>query len=212
MDELELLKKDWHNQKKGFAQLSYDEIYSMLSKKSSSIVKWIFYISVIEFVFWISLLVIFPNTEARTMTKELGIKGITTVIEVLNYIILAYFIFRFYKNYQTISVTDSAKGLMKNILSTRKTVKQYVWYNLGVFSVYSLILFVAIFMNDPNINEAVTKASSQGKETFFWVAAVIVVLLMIGVVAFLIWLFYQLIYGILLKRLRRNYDEIAKMN
>lgn len=49
MDELELLKKDWQKRERMHPKLSYDEIYSMLWKKSSSIVKWIFIISVIEF-------------------------------------------------------------------------------------------------------------------------------------------------------------------
>ena len=51
MDELELLKKDWQKKEKDLPKLSYDDIYKMIWKKSSSFVKWIFYISIIEFVF-----------------------------------------------------------------------------------------------------------------------------------------------------------------
>ena len=50
VDELELLKKDWQKKDEYLPKLSYDEIYQMIWKKSSSIVKWIFYISIIEFV------------------------------------------------------------------------------------------------------------------------------------------------------------------
>ena len=42
MDELELLKKDWRKKEEYLPKLSYDEIYKMIWKKSSSIVKWIF--------------------------------------------------------------------------------------------------------------------------------------------------------------------------
>ena len=52
MDELDLLKKDWKKQEGNYPKLSYDEIYKMIWKKSSSIVKWIFVISIIEFLFW----------------------------------------------------------------------------------------------------------------------------------------------------------------
>jgi len=51
MDELELLKKDWQKNDKEYPKLSYNDIYKMILKKSSSIVKWIFIISLLEFVF-----------------------------------------------------------------------------------------------------------------------------------------------------------------
>ena len=52
MDELELLKKDWQKEDSKYPKLSYDEIYKMILKKSSSIVKWIFIISLLEFALW----------------------------------------------------------------------------------------------------------------------------------------------------------------
>ena len=42
MDVLDLLKKDWKNNNAQFKQVSENEIYGMLHKSSSSIVKWIF--------------------------------------------------------------------------------------------------------------------------------------------------------------------------
>ena len=50
MDELELLKKDWKKNDGQFKQVSENEIYGMLHKSSSSIVKWIFIISIVEFL------------------------------------------------------------------------------------------------------------------------------------------------------------------
>lgn len=52
MDELEFLKKDWQRKGEALPRLTFDEIYKMIWKKSSSIVKWIFYISILEFIFW----------------------------------------------------------------------------------------------------------------------------------------------------------------
>ena len=46
MDELEFLKKDWKKQEADFPKLSYNEIYKLIRKKSSSIVKWIFIICI----------------------------------------------------------------------------------------------------------------------------------------------------------------------
>jgi hypothetical protein len=51
MDELELLKKDWKKQEGSFQQIGEKEIYGMLHKRSSSIVKWIVIISVLRTTF-----------------------------------------------------------------------------------------------------------------------------------------------------------------
>ena len=64
MDELELLKKDWQENQK-FPKLSKQEIYALLHKKSSSIVKWIFILSLIEFSFWTVLGLFMKDTEAQ---------------------------------------------------------------------------------------------------------------------------------------------------
>ena len=49
MKELDLLKKDWKKNENSFEQVSEKEIYKMIHKKSSSIVKWILIISILEF-------------------------------------------------------------------------------------------------------------------------------------------------------------------
>ena len=49
MKELDLLKKDWQKNN-AFEQVSEVEIYKMLHQKSSSIVKWILIVSLLEFV------------------------------------------------------------------------------------------------------------------------------------------------------------------
>ena len=48
MKELDLLKKDWQKSDNSFEQVSEIEIYKMIHKKSSSIVKWILIISILE--------------------------------------------------------------------------------------------------------------------------------------------------------------------
>ena len=51
MDELEILKKDWKKNENAFDQVTEKEIYGMLHKRSSSIVKWILITSILEFLF-----------------------------------------------------------------------------------------------------------------------------------------------------------------
>ena len=50
MKELDLLKKDWKKDTNSFEQVSESAIYEMIHKHSSSLVKWILIISILEFI------------------------------------------------------------------------------------------------------------------------------------------------------------------
>ena len=126
MEELDLLKKDWQKSGDSFEQVLEVEIYKMLHTKSSSIVKWILIISVLEFLFW-SLLTVFLNDDTyQSKMQEYGIENLMFALNCINYLVIVVFIYLFYKNYKTISTTDSTNQLMKNILKTRKTVQNYI--------------------------------------------------------------------------------------
>ena len=126
-----------------------------------------------------------------------------------NYGVILVFIYVFYKNYVTISTTVSTKQLMKDILKTRKTVQCYVWYNLGMVVVSLIIGFFIAFTYNPEVMVLRDKISSDGK-----VMAVTIGILILTIAVFLsvFWLFYRLLYGILLKRLYRNYSELKKID
>ena len=139
MDQLELLKNQWQKEQQEFPKLSYKEIYNMLLKKSSSMVKWIFYISIGEIILWTALAFLVPES-SKEINNGIGLKTTFLIINIINYSIFAVFIYLFYKNYRTICVTDSIKGLMANILKTRRTVKYFVIYNVGA----SILLLIGI--------------------------------------------------------------------
>ncbi|MGK0251535.1 MAG: hypothetical protein ACI81G_000973, partial [Gammaproteobacteria bacterium] len=63
VDELELLKKDWQKQEAHLPKLTKKDLYPMLLKKSSSIVKWILIISILEVLLWTSISVFFNTDE-----------------------------------------------------------------------------------------------------------------------------------------------------
>lgn len=207
MEELELLKKDWQKKDTSLPKLSYDEIYNMLWKKSSSIVKWIFYISIIEFAFWI-ILAIIPNEGSLLAFSDYPIfREIEIALEIINYVVIIYFIYKFYKNYRKIRVTDSSSQLLKSIIDSRKTVMHYVWFNLGIFSILMLFYAVGIIMYDPEnmgISEKVAQLDNQFVVILAFIIMLVAVLLVLG-------LFYRLLYGILLKRLNHNYKELKKL-
>ncbi|WP_298927676.1 hypothetical protein [uncultured Allomuricauda sp.] len=211
MDELELLKKDWQNKEEHLPKLSYDQIYKMIWKKSSSIVKWIFYISLIEFVFWAGINIVFSDPESMQELKAMHIYNVMMVLNFVNYGVILYFIYKFYKNYRKISFTDSSKKLMRTILDVKKTVTQYVWFNLIIFAITMIISIYGVLIFGPQGKEIIASAMQDGNEATFWFLVITVSIVFTAVLLVLIWLFYKLLYGILLKRLKENYNDLKKL-
>ncbi|QLG46429.1 hypothetical protein [Costertonia aggregata] len=211
MDELELLKKDWQNKDEHLPKLTFDEIYKMIWKKSHSIVKWIFYISIIELVFWAAINIIFTDAESLEMMKALHLYKITIALNIINYAVILFFIYKFYVNYKKISFTDSSRKLMKTILNVKKTVTQYVWFNIGIFVTYLIILMYGILMYGAEGEQILEAAHKAGNETMFWLIFAGITIAIVAFLLVLVWVFYKLLYGLLLKQLRENYRKLKKM-
>lgn len=209
MDQLDKLKGVWKQQDYSSHKVSTNEIYKMLHAKSSSYVKWIFYISIIEFVLMNSLVLFRDMDKDVAFYKELGLYNFITISSYVTYAIIFGFIYAFYKNYTNIKADTSAKVLMTNILKTRKTVKYYIYYNIGAMAILMVIMFYFIFSSPENT--ALYKTASNVPQDFdngtFLIFIVIFVILLIGVIL----LVYRIIYGILLRRLKKNYKELEQL-
>lgn len=212
MDQLEALKKEWQTQEQEFPKLSYNDIYPMLLKKSSSIVKWIVIISLCEILFWTLLSLLIPES-SNEFYEELGLKSILKWVNIFNYAVVAFFIYLFYRNYQKIQVTNSIKILMENILQTRKTVHYFVYYNIGMAAAllagtnlyyYSHQDKLIDLLKSQNIYGAIPAETVVNK---FFIYNLVAGVMIIG----FLMLFYFLLYGLLLRRLKRNYKELKKM-
>ena len=201
MDLLDNYKKAWDNQPEDANKVSSLEIYKMAQSKSSSIVKWIFIIGIIEFVVLNSIYFFIDMDEAMKEYEKLGIENFVFCSQIAAYIILFYFLAKFYQNYKRISATASTKTLMKKILKTRKTVRNYVIFNLGYMVL--IIMVVSIASINMNFEELSTK-----ELLLIVFSTLIATVLILG----LLWLFYQLLYGILLRKLNRNHKELAKLD
>ena len=211
MEELDILKKDWKKEDSRYPKLSYDDIYKMILKRSSSIVKWIFIISILEFVFWTIISFALKDADFNKKFESYNAQNIMIPFMILGYLILAYFFYKFFMNYRTISVTDNAKRLMENILKTRRTVKQYVAFNL-IYLVVSAFLVLGIEMNrDETMVATINKAAANGELFKFYAITIISVTFVLALIIGLFLVFYYLIYGILLKRLNTNYRELKKL-
>ena len=210
MDELEILKKDWQKNQK-FPKLSKKEIYRLLHKKSSSIVKWIFILSIIEFCFWTLISLLMKDSEAQQRFDSYDIDYIIMPLIISGYIILAYFFVAFYKNYKKISSTDSVKLLMKNILNTRKTVKHYVLFNL-IFLYISIIVGIIIEVSNSVDLKLITAKFTDTEDylILYGFVAILTLLMMVLLTGILLG-FYYLVYGLLLKRLKKNYKVLQEL-
>lgn len=210
MDELDILKQNWKKQEEDLPRLSYDQIYKMLWKKSSSIVKWIFVISIVELLLSTLLSIGLADADYWAQMEELNLKSFTIGQYIFSYSITFYFIYRFYRNYKKISATDDAATLMRNIIKTRKTVKTYIAFVLifsGLFSVFFAVFAIRHHQMLTNVEEA----SKYTFDMLDWVKFIVVGIVILGVFLCALWLFYKLIYGILLRRLRSNYKELKKL-
>ena len=130
--------------------------------------------------------------------------GVNQIVKISNYLTLPvflYFLFLFYKNFKSISITDSTKKLMTKIRKTRRTVRNYVIFNL------TYILFVSTIMTFG----MVFGSQDSFQNTPGWLIILLMALATL-IILLLFWGFYQLLYGILLKKLNKNYTELAKLH
>ncbi len=210
MDKLDKLKSAWKSQDYSNHKVSTSDIYKMLLAKSSSYVKWIFYISIIEFALIIIINLSFDNKKYMKIYEEMGMQNMILAFTILSYAIMVFFIYLFYKNYKKICIDCDVKTLMDRILKTRKTVRSYIYFNISFMAITSAIMFYEIFSSKKNV--VIYKTMSDIPEDFstkyLLIAITIVMILFIG----LILLIYRIIYGILLRRLNKNYKELEQLD
>ncbi len=199
MKELDLLKKDWQKND-AFEQVSEQDIYTMLHKKSSSVVKWILIVSILEFVI-LNGIAFFINDKAYD--KIMSLYPFLSVLDKVNYVIIIVFIYFFYRNYKNISVLQSSKKLIEHILKTRKIVTYYIYWNIIIGGFSGAFGAIESFSVGHNSSALEKINISNNILTIF-----IVMLLIMG----FLWLFYKLLYGSFLRKLKENYSELKKID
>jgi len=191
MDELDKLKNSWKKEENVYPKFSETDIYAMLHKKSSSEVKWILIISLIEFALWGSFSLLTSITGAD-YSQALFLD----VIDYLHYVVLVVFIVAFYFNFRKISSQQPVRKLMQNIIRVRRIVKAYVFYMIGMIT-FGLIC--GVIMYDDN--------NPQESNTPIYIVAFVFIPLLVLIIA----LVYNSLYGRLLKKLNNNYIELKKI-
>ncbi|WP_394907057.1 hypothetical protein [uncultured Mesonia sp.] len=205
MKELELLKKDWKKQEKALPQYKIEELRQMVYKRSNSLIRTIFIISIVEFLLSCALSIWFIDDEYWQLVTHLHLKTVTQILLVASYAITLFFIYLFYHNYKKITPQDSTRVLMKKILRTRMTVRYYIIYIL-ISTGLSSILYFIFSLKYPMPETDLNLSGING------LIVIGVGILFIGVALLLVWLVYTLLYGILLRKLKRNYENLKKID
>jgi nitrate/nitrite transporter NarK len=204
MENLESLKDIWKNQEESKIRFTRQDIHKMVQQKSSSIVKWILIISLLEFILP-NLVFLFTDFEAtKKFYAQYGLTNTMMFYTCLHVLIIIAFIYVFYRNYRNISAESTVKVLLSNILKTRSTVKYYIYYNLTIMGIIGLNMFYAVYHSEEFLN----KLDNGASMLMIWTISIV----LLGLALLIFWLFYRLLYGLLLKKLTRNYAELSNQN
>lgn len=216
--DLDHFKKTWQEQP---VQEKYDntEILQMLNKKSRNYVKYIFWISVVELLFFsgIGLFYVIKGDESNSFLKLLERLGaqktpeiianfdtIYFAIKVLSLLVTAYFVFKFYQNYHKIKIEENLKGLITRIINFKKTVNAFILISIAILLVFIMTFTAFIFyaLNSQNIEP-------KGSDLMIVIAIIIISTVLC---VLLIWLYYKLVYGIIIRKLDRNLKQLKDID
>lgn len=216
--DLDSFKKTWQEQP---VQEKYDnnEILQMLNRKSRNYVKYIFWISVFEFFFFsvMGIFYFFQGDETNgflSYLEKLGAKktpevensfdNIYLVLKILSLLVTAYFVYKFYQNYRKIRIEENLKGLITRIIKFKKTVNAFILISILLLVAFTSIFTIFIFysLNSQNIEP-------KNSDLIIFVIGII---LTTGLSALLIWLYYRLVYGIIMKKLDKNLIQLKEID
>lgn len=216
--DLDSFKKTWQEQP---VQPKYDnrEILQMLNKKSRNYIKYIFWISVVEFLFFsvLGLFYFFQEEESDSFRKVLERLGaqeapevennfehVYLAIKVLSLLITAYFVLKFYQNYRKIKIEENLKGFITKIINFKKTVNAFILISIILLILFTFVLIAFIFytLNSQNIQP------TNSNLTIIIVGITVSTLLAVS----MIWLYYRLVYGSIIKKLDKNLKQLREID
>ena len=209
MDELELLKKDWkENKSDDFKNYTEKELFAMTKKRSVSIAKWVFIIALLQLGFWFLIGYLMPSSSSEDKYQDIPfVDGILSVMDIIS--ILSPFVFigsLLYLNFK-IRTEENPKKLMEKILLMKKCIQWYIRIFLGEIVVFFFISMILTFYIEYN-----TLKATELEELYFMIFIMFIPFLMIIFIFVLFLRFiYHLVYGKLLHKLKQNYEELSRM-
>lgn len=215
---IDSLKHQWQKQEVPNKYNSC-EIRNMLNKNSRNDVKYIFWISIAEFMFFMIMNIFYffhaEDTDSFiNILRKLGIESnysirknyahLYFIMQILTFLVTVFFVIKFYLNYKKINVEENLKQFILRIIRFRKTVYYFIISNIVLLKLFIITLVVFTFnaLQSQNINIDTEKLTTLSIGLF--IACAICMLI--------IWLYYQLFYGIFMKRLSKNLEQLKTMD
>ncbi|MEL0300816.1 MAG: hypothetical protein VW976_02865 [Flavobacteriaceae bacterium] len=205
MKELEDLKNKWAKQDFSHSY-SKEEIKGFLQKKSTHSIKWIFYLSIVEFLLYLGFPLLAPNyLDSFDYYRSLNLFEFSIVTTVLGYVLLLYFMWRFFQNYKNISVANSIKDHLSAILNTRRAVNQYFYFNVAILIIFTIVVVIAALERDKNMI-----ALQEDNNSLLMI--IFIIGLLIAIIISLFGLLYYFVYGRFLRPLKNNEKDLLKID
>lgn len=215
--DLDSFKETWQQQP---VQPKYDtsEIEAMLNKSSRNYVKYILWISLVEFILILgaNLYYNFLGEDTADLMSVLGKLGIDNSDQFQNTLTQLYFslkmvslaltgifVYLFYQNYRKINVESNLKKLILQIIKFKKTVQLFIVANIVLVILFTLILGIFTFTVLAQQNIQLTNPTLIGFITGL--------ILTMGLSVVLIWIYYRLVYGLILRRLGKNLEQLQNI-
>ncbi len=215
--DIDSLKESWQKQPK---KPTYDsrQIELMLNKSSRNYVKYILWISVIEFFLILGANLYYSfsgeeNSGLLNVLAKLGLKDSESFQQTLSLLYLtlkivslsmtAVFVYFFYVNYRKISVEANLKKLILQIIKFKRTVQLFILANIALVILFTVIVGVFTFFLLAQQDIHLTNPTLLG--------FILGLLLMMLISVLLIWVYYRLVYGFILKRLGKNLQQLKKI-
>lgn len=215
--DIDSLKKQWQEQP---VPDKYDnsEILKMLNSKSRNYVKYIFWISVAEFLLFLVMNIIYVfqtggDDSFMHIMEKLGVEKTAKfeadyahlyfIMRVVSLLVTGFFVVKFYLNYRQIHVEENLKKFILQIMKFRKTVSLFILTNilLLVFFMAILTMFVLNTISSQNLQ--------MDHPTFIGFLVGLGISTAISI--FLIWLYYRVVYGIIMGRLGKNLEQLREI-
>lgn len=214
---LEDLKSLWKNQPIA-EKYGNQQILEMLNRKSRHYVKYIFWISAAEFVIFLlwGLWHVFEDDSTSSfynVLERLGVKQTQEIrmnfehlyflMKVISLMVSGYFVVKFYRNYRKISVEENLKQFIIQIICFCRTVKTFIVVNLLMMLLFMAVLAAFTFnsVSAQNINLTSAERTAFFTATGFSTAIALV----------MIWLYYRIVYGALVRKLEHNLAQLREM-
>ena len=204
MKELEDLKNKWAKQDFSHSY-SKEEIKGFLQKKSTHSIKWIFYLSIVEFILYLSFPLLVPNyLDSFDYYKSLNLFEFSILTALTGYVLLVYFMWRFFKNYKNISVANSITSHLSAILNTRRAVNQYFYFNVVILIIFTVVVLLSALQLDQNMIDLKEENNSL-------LIMIFIIGLVIAIILGIFGLLYYFVYGRFLRPLKNNEKELLKI-